>query len=154
LEQKPAKRSLRWTVVVTLSLLLAFGAVFLLEFMVASERAASPPETLTADTYTAEVNRLLAPADALRGEALFMEKYECHICHVEGAGKVGPDIAGIARRAATAHSPLLAAAYLYESIVYPQAHIAGMYQGTMPTNYGSRLSDQDLGDIIAYLFTR
>jgi hypothetical protein len=143
----------RWAVVITLTLLIVFGVVFVLEFVAASERPATP-EALTADSYMAEVNRLLANADTQRGEALIQEKYECHVCHIQGAGKIAPDFAGIALRAETTHSPLQPAAYIYESIVYPKAHQIEGFSGAMPINYGSRLSEQELGDMIAYLLTQ
>src|SRR5262245_17724447 len=107
----------------TLALLIVFGGVFLLEFVIASEAPAATPEALTADTHSGQVTSLLANAAAGRGQALVAQQYECHICHITGAGKIAPDFTGLAARAATAHPPLDARAYIYESITQPQAHI-------------------------------
>jgi mono/diheme cytochrome c family protein len=60
---------------------------------------------------------------------------------------------GIAERAAARRPPLAAAAYIYESITHPTAYIVEGFSGAMPQNYPERLSERELGDIIAYLLT-
>jgi hypothetical protein len=67
---------------------------------------------------------------------------------------MAPAFVGIAERAATRRPPLTAAAYIYESITNPSAFIApGQYNAAMPENFRERLSDRELGDIIAFLLT-
>jgi cytochrome c551/c552 len=99
------------------------------------------------------VNGLLQNANADNG-ALLIEEYGCVACHRLGvASDVAPTFEGIAERAATRRPPLSAADYLYESIIDPAVYIVEGYQPAMPQNYPDRLSDQELGDIIAYLLT-
>ena len=47
------------------------------------------------------------------------------------------------------------AAYLYHSIIQPNAYVvAGYPQGVMPQTYGESLSTDDLGTLIAYLLSQ
>ena len=58
-------------------------------------------------------------------------------------------------RAATTRPGYSAEMYLYESIVDPGAFAAeGQRAGIMPANFGQRMSDQELADLVAYLMTR
>jgi hypothetical protein len=57
----------------------------------------------------------------------------------------------LGERAATRREPLTAAAYIYESILYPAAHVVADYPNVMPQNFPQRLSNKELGDLIAYL---
>jgi mono/diheme cytochrome c family protein len=46
------------------------------------------------------------------------------------------------------------AAYLHNSIVAPNAYVVNDYpQGVMPATYADTISEEDLGDIVAYLLT-
>jgi mono/diheme cytochrome c family protein len=149
------KKSARWPVYVALFLLVAFGIIFVVEFIGASENPveSEPPVTLAADTYVDIVTPLLANADPQNGEAL-LTKYECVACHRAGAENgIAPPYTGIAERAATRRPPLTAAAYIYESIIHPTAYIVDGFSSAMPQNYSERLSERELGDIIAYLLT-
>jgi mono/diheme cytochrome c family protein len=139
---------------ITFALLIVFGGVFLLEFIVASEAPAATPAPDGAAAYVATVEGLLATADPARGATLVNSGFECHVCHEQGAGRVAPGYDGLAARAATAAPPLTAAAYIYQSITEPGAHVVDGYANAMPNNYPSRLSEQDLADIVAYLLTR
>ena len=166
---KPSNTSARWVVLVTMGLLVLVGGVFLIEFVRASQRQAPPAETLTADSYLADVTPLLANADPAHGAAL-IQKYECHICHIEAGNKIAPAFTGISQRAGTRRPPLVAQAYIYESITNPGAFLAPKpaspatdgaatpapttYANAMPANYKTRLAPQDIGDIIAYLLTQ
>ncbi len=142
----------RLPILISVVLLVGVTVLFLIEFVAASTTS---PEieavNLTASTYVAEVDALLANADPVRGETLANQTYECHVCHITNAGQIAPSYVGLAARADEEHPPLTAAAYLYESILYPTAHVVKGYSAAMPSNYGTRLSEQDLGDIIAYL---
>jgi polar amino acid transport system substrate-binding protein len=69
---------------------------------------------------------------------------------VKGSG-VGPNLDGIGARAATRVSDLSAVAYLRESILDPGAYIVEGYSDLMPSNYGSRFTQQELDALVAYL---
>jgi len=106
---------------------------------------------LTADTYMDMVEPLLVAADAARGRELISE-YACNACHEPpNAGVIGPGHDGLADAAAERRPPLTAEAYIYEAIIYPDRYILDGYQDVMPKDYATRISDDDLGDIIAYL---
>lgn len=156
---KPAVQPNRVALYLTIGLAVVFSLLFVAEFFIASQGTApdAPPATLSAQTYRSTVEGLLAGADPVHGEQLVQETYECYVCHIQGAGQQAPAFDGVALRAAETRPPLVAEAYLYESIVYPQVHIAGEdgeYSGAMPANYGTRLSPEELGDILAYLLTQ
>lgn len=142
-------------VYVALFLLVTFAVIFVIEFIDASENPlhSEPPITLSADTYLSEVTPLLENADPQNGETL-LTKYDCVACHRAGAENgIAPAFVGIAERAAARRPPLAAAAYIYESITHPTAYIVEGFSGAMPQNYPERLSERELGDIIAYLLT-
>lgn len=144
-------------VYLALGFLIVFAGIFLVEFarMSAGEsgRPAVDADALTADSYLDLVTPLLVNADPARGEQLITEK-GCVACHVTGAvNNLAPPFAGVADRAKTRRPPLQPEAYLYESITHPTAFEAPGYSAQMPLTYGD-LSDDDLGDLIAYLLTR
>lgn len=142
----------RWPVFIALALLIAITIAFVILFVVASEdtgqTAATPP---AADLYAERAADLLAQGDPQRGAELVVQ-YSCVACHVAGANLgIAPPFAGLADRAATRRPPLSAASYVYESITNPTAFVVEGYTGAMPENFAERLSDRDLGDIMAYL---
>lgn len=142
-------------VYVALILLVTFAVIFIIEFISASENPArsEPATNLSVDTYVSTVTPLLVEADPQNGEALLIS-YDCVACHRAGAENgIAPAFVGIAERAATRRPPLTAAAYIYESIIHPTAYIVDGFSGAMPQNYPERLSERELGDIIAYLLT-
>jgi len=53
--------------------------------------------------------------------------------------------------AAERRPPLTASAYIYESIAYPSVYIVPGYPNSMIGNYLDRLSEDEFGDILAYL---
>ena len=153
-EPQKAKAASWWPVYLAFGLLVVFIVIFAVEFIsTSSESAGEAAGELTADTYMDVVEPLLANADPVRGGEI-LAQYDCAACHIAGAASnLAPAFEGLAARAEEARPPLTAAAYIYEAIIYPQAHIAGDYSGVMPLNYAARLSDEDLGDMIAYLLT-
>jgi cytochrome c551/c552 len=131
--------------------------VFVIAFVTTSESEMAPtpgaPAELTADTYMDKVTTLLQNANPENG-ALLIEQYGCVACHRLGvASKIAPSFEGIADRAASRRFPLSASAYIYESITHPTAYVVEDFQPAMPQNFSERLSDHELGDIIAYLLT-
>lgn len=150
-------RAPRWPVYVVIGLFVLITLIFLVAFVTTteSEMAATPEATaeLAADTYMDKVNALLADADPDNG-ALLIDQYGCVACHRLGvASKIAPAFEGVAERAATRRPPLSAAAYIYESITNPTAYMVEDFQPAMPQDFAARLSDRELGDIIAYLLT-
>lgn len=154
-ETKPARsRGSNWTVLIVLTLFIVVAFFFALEFITASQEGSEGAlETLTADSYVEEVNALLAVegADPVLGEEL-ATSLGCKSCHANPFTQLAPHFTGIATRAEGRRPPLTAAAYLYESILYPGAYLVPGYNNVMPQTYGD-LSDQELGAIIAYLLT-
>jgi mono/diheme cytochrome c family protein len=99
----------------------------------------------------------LPPGDAASGESLFWGEAACYACHSLEPGETGagPSLAGVAGRTATARPDMTAEAYILESIIDPDAHIAaGFNSGIMPPNFGQRLSPQQLADLAAFLMTQ
>jgi len=130
--------------------------------------------TLAAAGSSGETPTGAQPVDAgddprALGEQLFKTATPaCNACHstVPGADMAGPSLAGIGTRAAqTVASPDYhgkakdAGGYIRESILSPSAHIVPgeMYSadGTsfMPTGYGQSLSDEQVGQLVAFLET-
>ena len=153
MEGKSNRPTRVWPVYVAL---LVFGVVvivFIIEFISASERSPdTSSENLTAETYIETVTRLLEGADPANGDKL-IDQYECGVCHRKAANRIAPSFVGIAERAASRRPPLTAAAYLYESIFKPDAYVVEGYASAMLKNYPERLTERELGDIIAYLLT-
>ena len=152
------KTSTRGVVLVTIVILMLFSGLFLIEFIRASQTPQMAETTLAADSYVTEVSALLENADASRGEAV-INKYECHACHIGGAGQIAPAFIGLGELAAARRPPLTAAAYLYESIINPGVYLVEKehgqtYPNSMPANYHERLTDQEMGDVIAYLLVQ
>jgi mono/diheme cytochrome c family protein len=143
-------------VYIALGLLVIVSIAFIALIYIASttpEGGADVVSEVSADSYMDVVTPLLANADPVRGEEL-ITRNGCHACHVIGAANnLAPAFAGVALRAEDRCPPMQAGAYIYESIVHPEAFEVEGYTAQMPRTYGTILSDQDLGDIIAYLLT-
>jgi hypothetical protein len=68
---------------------------------------------------------------------------------------VGPSQAGLSTRAATRRPGYSAEAYIYESIVNPNAYlVTGFQQGLMPQTFAQTLTPQQIADVIAFLKTQ
>ncbi len=146
-------RALGLPVYLALALLVVVAAILLAAILSFQPAPGENEAPASADDYRARAEALLANAHPEDAEAA-LEKYGCVVCHREGAANgVAPSWVGIAERAATRRPPLTAAAYIYESITHPSAFIVPGYNDLMPKDFGTRLSDQELGDIIAYLLT-
>ncbi len=155
-EQPPTRSTPVWPVFLVIVLLLLFFAVFLVEFINLSSVDTSGQiiaEDETKAAYSTEVTRLLADADLSQGEAL-LSKHGCVSCHLGTATDNGlaPNFAGIAERAELQRPPLTAAAYIYESIVYPTVYEVEGYSAQMPITYGD-IPDDELGHMMAYLLS-
>ncbi|MER2600228.1 MAG: cytochrome c [Caldilineales bacterium] len=108
--------------------------------------------------------------DAAKGKVLFNQPVlagnaGCATCHTLEVGKVlvGPSFAGLATRAGSAVPGLSAEEYLRQSITDPNAHLAAGCTATdlaVPCNpdimlkdWGTKLTPEQMNDIIAYLMT-
>ncbi len=107
--------------------------------------------------------------DPAQGQTLFTNeaKPPCATCHtIEGisTGQIGPDLTHIATRAADrvddpsyTGSAQDAAGYIRESITTPNAFIAPdcptgtCFKGIMPQDFGQKLNEQQISDLVAFL---
>ena len=142
----------RWPVYIVLIVLGIVALIFVVALIDSSSIDNGTVEDLTADTYVDTVAALLENSNPADGEAL-VGKLACAGCHRLGANRIAPSFEGIAERAGARRPPLTAAAYIYESITNPSAYLVSGYAPAMPLNFRDQLSDQELGDIIAYLLT-
>lgn len=139
-------------VILTIVLVVVFAFVFAIAFILSSTAVDEADTTVTADTYLDEVESALIGADPAIGEQLINDQI-CVVCHVSGSTTIAPHFTGIAIRAGDRHPPLGAEQYLYEAIVHPMNFVVEDYAPSMPNDYGTKLSQQDIGHIIAYLMT-
>lgn len=111
-----------------------------------------------------------APGDAAKGQALFSQSVlngnaGCSTCHSLEAGKVlvGPSLAGIASRAGSTVPGESAEQYIHQSIVDTNAFLAKgciaadptvqCAASIMPQDWATKLSEQEINDLVAYLLT-
>jgi mono/diheme cytochrome c family protein len=97
-----------------------------------------------------------------RGKAYFVS-YGCAACHkIEGfeaaIGQVGPDMTHLATVAADRVAGQAAEEYIRTSIANPAAYLVpecplGPCADVMPKDFGTRLAQQELDDIVTYLLT-
>ncbi len=92
------------------------------------------------------------------GGVLYSEDFGCTDCHGKGSA---PDTVGTFERALNERLALPQFAgytveqYLVESITRPGDFIVdGFSSGLMPANFGTRMTHQQLADIVAYLMTQ
>lgn len=100
----------------------------------------------------------LPTGDATQGERLFTQSIKgapaCSTCHtVDGEVLVGPSLEAYGETASTREDDVSAEDYTYSSIVRPAAYIVEDFSNVMYGQYGQRLSEQQIADLIAYLLT-
>lgn len=99
----------------------------------------------------------LPAGSAAAGELVFTGDGTCFACHSlePEVNQVGPSLAGVGQTAAGRKEGYSAELFLYESIVYPNAHLSeGFKSGIMPADFSEKLTDQQLADVVAFLLTR
>lgn len=89
------------------------------------------------------------------GPTLFIE-YGCSACHTledaRATGIVGPALDGIGKAAGGRTADLDAEGYLRQSILDPNAYIVGIFPADlMPSDYGERLTEDQLSTLVNYL---
>jgi hypothetical protein len=97
-----------------------------------------------------------ATGDPAHGKVVFESQINgapaCNSCHsLEISNNVGPGLAGFADRAATRVDGMGAREFLYESIVLPNKHLVPGFSNLMYTQYGEKLTKQDIADLMALL---
>jgi cytochrome c2 len=100
----------------------------------------------------------LPPGDAAHGAELFTESVNsappCSTCHQTDENMlVGPGMKGFSQRAGSRVSGETAEQYAQESITHPASFVVSGFPNAMYNQYGSKLSPQDIADLIAYLLT-
>ncbi|MGF1505231.1 MAG: hydrogenase iron-sulfur subunit [Anaerolineae bacterium] len=117
----------------------------------------TPPGAVVEFTFRDEEG----PGDPAMGRRLYEDRVAgvnagCRVCHSTQAGVtlVGPSFYGIADRAGERVPGLSAEAYLYQSIVDPDAYVVeGVPSGTMLPNLDEILTEQQIEDLVAYLMS-
>jgi cytochrome c551/c552 len=97
--------------------------------------------------------------DPRAGEALFHQVRidsapSCMTCHSTQPDKViiGPSLSGVANRAGQRVPGQAAEEYLRSSILNPNLYVVdGFSPGLMYQNYKEALTDEQVGDLVAYL---
>lgn len=142
--------NLSLSVVFALVVLGAFILVFVDGLVLSSQVSQTEADTTDYEALAAQV---LVDADASHAEVL-LNTLGCVVCHRAGVqANIAPAFTGLAERAGERNPPLSAAAYIYQSITHPAEHVVEGYNNVMPQNFQGRLTDRDLGDIVAYLLT-
>jgi hypothetical protein len=123
----------------------------------------APTEAAPAQAANDPVSVLASLANPARGEELFNTElntasgpYRCSTCHLVDSETmlIGPGLSGIHTRGAERVPGESAAQYVYNSILHPADYVVqGYVSGVMPANYRDLLTDDDIYNIIAYLFT-
>jgi cytochrome c551/c552 len=119
-----------------------------------AHQTGTPEQVANAPAWASEVESRVLSADPSQGAALF-SRYGCETCH-ETANGVGPSIVGMGERAATRRTPAYSAtAYLYESIIDPNAYVVpGYAPNLMPQNFKAVILEDDLYALAAWLLTQ
>lgn len=123
-----------------------------------------PPDAAIRTVGT-EVERILNTLDTLygdplNGQVLYSGALACSGCHMVSGGVVAPHTEGTFTRTEETRlsDPLLKdytpEQYIVESIVNPAQYVAPNYQPVMPTDFGERLTAQDLADLLAFLLSQ
>ncbi len=102
---------------------------------------------------------VVTSADA--GRSLYFERTlgvnaGCRVCHSLRPDQVlvGPSLDGVATRAQTRVPGLTAEEYLDQSIRHPDAYVVeGFPSGVMLDNYEELLTDEQIGNLVAFLLT-
>ena len=96
---------------------------------------------------------------AVSGELLYDQEFGCTDCHRNGAS--APDTVGTLTRIRNERLTLAQFAdytveqYPVESVTRPGDYVVDGYSsGLMPVNFGARMTDQQLADIVAFLLTQ
>ena len=141
-----------WFVLATIALFAAMMfavAVFAQEEEEAAGREAGEVATETApgdEPQPQETTAGPGGGDAEAGEALFASQ-GCGGCHTFSAAGTNSEVGPNLDESLSGDD----AAHIRESIVDPRAEIESGFQPIMPTDYGEKLTPQQLADLVAFL---
>lgn len=148
-EQEQTADMARWPLIVAGAVFLVMLAVFVVAFiMLSGEDVGMADDEITETAYMDIVTPLLVNADPERGREHF-GRYGCTACH--GNQNLAPAVEVMIANAGERRPPMQAAAYIYESIIYPGAFVVPGYQNNMPRTYSDTIAEEHLGDLIAFL---
>ncbi len=121
-----------------------------------------PPPPPAGDNVDGILQRWAADeivGSAVSGELLYDQEFGCTDCHRDGAS--APDTIGTVTRIQSERfsepgfEGYTVMQYLVESITRPGDYVVeGYSSGLMPVNFGLRMTDQQLADIVAFLMTQ
>jgi cytochrome c len=122
--------------------------------------ATGTPNSVTG-TPASPTDTPASSADPARGKVIFSagqnQAPPCSGCHATvrvGRGfAIGPNLSGVADRAATRREGMSAEAYLTESILHPREFVVPGYRDMMYANYGEAFTSDEVADVVAYLLT-
>jgi hypothetical protein len=133
------------------------------EELAAIQAAATPTPEASEVTPTAAPSPTPRAIEGQDAETIILNA-GCSVCHVIGdigeAHKVGPDLSAIGFEAGGRVAGMSAAEYIHQSIVEPNAYLAPLcpngpcLPNIMPRDYSSRLSDEQLDTLVAFLLTQ
>jgi mono/diheme cytochrome c family protein len=133
-----------------------FVAMIVVVVFVGREKSEAKAAGTTAPTQ-ASPSPPPAPApsgDPVAGKVVFAAQGcgNCHTFKAAGStGTLGPDLDKLAADAQTANRGAVAQ-YTIESITNPNAYIVPGYKaGIMPSDFGTKLSKKQIGDLVAFL---
>ena len=100
----------------------------------------------------------LPPGDPVRGQALFSQSVSgapaCSTCHLlDDTVLVGPGMKGYVSRAADRIQGTNAEQYTLDSITQPASYIVPGFSNIMYNQFATKLTPQDIADLVAYLLT-
>ena len=95
------------------------------------------------------------PLEPLAAEGKKLFAVHCASCHAASGETVivGPSLAGVATRAETREEGLSATQYLAASILKPSSYVVDGYDDLMPSEFGIKLTGEEMDNIIIYLET-
>lgn len=128
------------------------GVLFVFLFVTGCATGRSYPSPQEIETT---LESIMANANPANGAAI-VEEYSCGACHIsygDAPVDLAPSFTELRDVAGERRPELSAEAYVYESIVYPEAHLVEGYIGNMPTYYALQMTEDELGDLIAYLLS-
>lgn len=139
----------------------ALGLAFAGAFAISAQAAEMAKFTIVNDTIPASLTG--KPGDAVAGRKVVInrKKGNCLACHVmpipeeQFHGKVGPDLAGVAKRMdeATLRMRVVNPKVLNEGTMMPSFFMTGQHRVTKKFEGKTILTAQEVEDVIAYLKT-